>query len=180
MRNVLGAYTISALMDQAERLRTMSVHLAKSPKLAITQADKIAKWSTKLVNTINKIQRDTEAAALACQKHLYRKIHKLKIQADLQKRKLLDTQELDSSRTIRANFRLIFSPARETEYCSKKAISEVFKAIIGQLKQEKLEEWPEKILDIMNELGDKRPISTEFKALCVKISKCQGCCCRRI
>src|SRR5438045_7430522 len=42
----------------------------------------------------------------------------LKTQADSIKRKILDTSDLDSSRTIKANFRLIFGPPREPEYKS--------------------------------------------------------------
>lgn len=204
-RYVLGAHALSALMDQAKRFETMSVHLARSPKLAIMQAEEIAKWGSRLVDAVNKIRRDTEAAARASQERLSSKIHELKSQADSRKRKLLDMEELDSSRTIRANLRLIFGPVRDTEYASKsqkhlmstvveriniirglceeypdavialsieyptktwtESISEVFDAIIAQLKLEKVEQWPEQILDIMKELRDERPMSAEFGAL---------------
>ncbi|PYH96030.1 hypothetical protein BO71DRAFT_190269 [Aspergillus ellipticus CBS 707.79] len=219
MRNIHGAHAVSALKDQAKRFETMSVHLAKSPSLAITQADEIAKWSTKLIDAIDKIKRDTKAAAIMCQQHLHSKIDEFKTQADSRKRRILDTQELGSSRTLRANFRLIFGPARETEYSSKSTkhlmstiterintirglcdeypdgvivlsigyptktwtepVSEIFEAI-SRLKQEKLEKWPEEILDIMNELRNERPMSAEFEILRAKISERQGNCRRRM
>jgi len=206
-RNVFGAHAILALKDQAKRFEMMSVHLAKSPKLAIMQADEIVKWGLKLIDAINKIQRDTKAAAIMHQQHQHQhsKIHELQTKADSRKRIILGTQELGSSRTIRANLRLIFGPARETEYRSKSTkylisttteriniirdlcneypdsiialsigyptktwtepVPEIFEAIIAQLKQEQSEEWPEEILDIMNELRDERPMSPEFETL---------------
>ncbi|KAH8797031.1 hypothetical protein F5882DRAFT_396330 [Hyaloscypha sp. PMI_1271] len=84
----------------------MSVHLAKSADLATSQADEITKWTSKLI-------------AVACRERVQDKIHTLKTQADLAKRKILDTAELDSSWTIKANFRLIFGPLRDTEYKSR-------------------------------------------------------------
>lgn len=204
-RNVLGAHAISALKDQAGRFEMMSVHLAKSPNLALAQADEISTWGLKVVEAVNKIRHDAQLAAAECHKRLQDKICELEVQADSRKRKILDTKQLDSSRTIKANFRLIFGPTKETEYSSKStkhlmstiadriniirclcdkypdsviALSisyptkvwteskpELFNAIIGTLKQEKMQEWPDEILDIMNELQKERPMSAEFEML---------------
>ncbi|KAL1963047.1 hypothetical protein VTN77DRAFT_8795 [Rasamsonia byssochlamydoides] len=118
-KKILGPHAISALMEQAKRFDTMSVHLARSPDLATSQANEIAEWTSKLIDAVNKVRREAQAATTAYRERLQDKIRELKTQADSRKRKILDTDELDSSRTVRANFRLIFGPARGTEYCSK-------------------------------------------------------------
>lgn len=115
----LGAHAVKALMEQAKRFDAMSVHLAKSADLATSQADEIAKWTSKLIDAVTKIRRETQDAAAVCRGRVQDKICTLKTQADLAKRKILDTTELDSSRTIKANFRLIFGPPRDTRYKSR-------------------------------------------------------------
>lgn len=207
----LGAHAISALMEQAKRFDAMSVHLAKSADLATSQADEIAIWTSKLIDAATKIRRETQCAAAACRERVQAKIRTLKTQADSTKRKILDTTELDSSRTIKANFRLIFGPPRETEYKSKSTKSVmatnlirtntirglceshphgvialsttyptkvwtesspgVFDGLIKLVKDEKEQDWPEDIVDIMNELEMERPMSVEFRNLRAKISQ---------
>src|SRR4051794_15652915 len=115
----LGTHAAKALMEQAKRFDAMSVHLAKSADLATSQADEIAKWTSKLIDAVTKIRREAQDKAAACRERLQDNIRTLKTQADSAKRKILDTTELDSSRTIKANFRLIFGPPRDTEYKSR-------------------------------------------------------------
>jgi hypothetical protein len=192
-------------MEQAKRFDAMSLHQAKSLDLAASQATEIAQWSSKLVDAVNKVLREAEAAATACHENLQNRIRELKTQADSTKRKMLETKELESSRTIRANFRLIFGPARRTEYRSKSsrdamstnlerittirelcesypdgviALStsyptkvwtesrpEVFDGILKLVKQEPAQDWPDEIVDIMNEIELERPMSAEFRNL---------------
>jgi gas vesicle protein len=201
----LGAHAVKALMEQAKRFDAMSVHLAKSADLATSQADEIAKWTSKLIDAVTKIRRETQDEAAACRERVQDKIRTLKTQADSAKRKILDTTKLDSSRTIKANFRLIFGPPRDTEYKSRatKAVMAtnlirintirglcesnphgvitlsttyptkvwtesspvIFDGIIKQVKEEKEQDWPEEIVDIMDELEMERPMSVEFKNL---------------
>lgn len=201
----LGSHAVKALMEQAKRFNAMSVHLAKSADLATSQADEIAKWTSKLIDAVTRIQRETQCAAAASQGLAQDKIRTLKAQADSTKRKILDTSELDSSRTIKANFRLIFGPPRDAEYKSNSTKSvmatnliristirglcethphgvialsttyptktwtesspEVFDGIIKLVKDETEQDWPEEIVDIMDELETERPMSVEFRNL---------------
>ena len=118
-KKISGASAISALMGQAKRFDETSVLHAKSQHLAMSQAYEIAKWGSKLIDAVNRIGREAQTAAVECQERLQNKIHELKVQADSKKRKILDSNELDSSRSLRANFRLIFGPSRVIEYRSK-------------------------------------------------------------
>lgn len=201
----LGAQAVSALLEQATRFDTMSVHLAKSADLATSQANDIAKWTSKLINAVTRIRQEAQEAATASRERVQDKIRMLKTQADSTKRKILDASELDSSRTIKANFRLIFGPPRETEYKSNSTKSimatnlirintirglceshpqsvialsttyptkiwtesspEVFDGIIKIIRDEKEQDWPEEIVDIMDELEMERPMSFEFRNL---------------
>jgi hypothetical protein len=202
---IQGAHAISALMTQAERFDAMSVHLAKSADLATSQANEIVLWTSKLIEAVTKIQRETQSAAAECRERVQDEIRTLKAQADSTKRKILDTTELDSSRTVKANFRLIFGPPRETEYKSRSTKSamatnliristirglceshphgvialsttcptkvwtetrvEVFDGLIELVKEEKEQDWPEDIVDIMDELEKERPMCDEFRNL---------------
>jgi hypothetical protein len=198
----LGAQAVSALLEQATRFDTMSVHLAKSAELATSQANDIAKWTSKLIDAVTRIRQEAQEAATASRERVQDKIRMLKTQADSTKRKILDASELDSSRTIKANFRLIFGPPRETEYKSNSTKSvmatnlirintirglceshpqsvialsttyptkvwtesspEVFDGIIKIVRDEKEQDWPEEVVDIMDELETERPMSVEF------------------
>ncbi|KAL5312937.1 hypothetical protein ACEPPN_019363 [Leptodophora sp. 'Broadleaf-Isolate-01'] len=211
---ILAAHAVKALIEQAKRFDAMSVYLAKSADLATSQADEIAEWTSKLIDAVTKIRRETQDEAAACRERVQDKICTLKAQADSTKRKILDTTELDSSRTIKANFRLIFGPPRDAEYKSRatKAVTatniirintirglcesnphgvitlstsyptkvwtesspEVFDGIIKQVKDETEQDWPEEIVDIMDELETERPMSVEFRNLRAKISQSQG------
>jgi 1,2-phenylacetyl-CoA epoxidase PaaB subunit len=113
-----GANAISALIEQTKRFEGMSVLLAKSADLATSQANEIANWTSKLIDAMTRIRQEAQCAATASRKHVQDKIRILKTQADSTKRKILDTSDLDSSRTIKANFRLIFGLPREIEYKS--------------------------------------------------------------
>lgn len=73
----------------------------------------------KLVEAVTKIQHETQRAAETQRNHVESKVSILKVQADSTKRKILETAELDSSRTIKSNFRMIFGPPREMEYKSR-------------------------------------------------------------
>ena len=97
----------------------MSVYLAKSADLATSQVNEITKWISKLIDTITKIWRETQDEAIVYRERVQDKIRTFKTQVDSVKRKILDTTELDSSRIIKANFRLIFGPPRDTEYKSR-------------------------------------------------------------
>ncbi|KAF1996163.1 hypothetical protein P154DRAFT_623389 [Amniculicola lignicola CBS 123094] len=94
----------------------MSVCLAKGSDLATRQANDISEWISKLINTLTRIQRETQFDATACRERLQHKIRDLNTQAESRKRKILDDAGLDSSRTIKANFRLIFGPSKATEH----------------------------------------------------------------
>ncbi len=74
-----GPQAISALMEQAKRFEAMSVHLAKSADLATKQADEIVQWTLKLINSVTKIQQDTQSDAAACREHVQDEIRKLNI-----------------------------------------------------------------------------------------------------
>ena len=196
---------ISQLKEQAERFDAMSLLFAKSPHLARHQADEIADWSFKLIDAVNKIRNDAQAAATAWHERLQNQIQDLEGQANSTKRKILDTNQLDSSRTLRANFRLIFGPAKSTEnraattrhlinasaerITTIRALCEsnpdsvitlstsyptktwtasslgVFEGIIGIVKRETQLDWPDEIIDIMDELEAERPMSVEFRNL---------------
>ncbi|OJD26943.1 hypothetical protein ACJ73_01665 [Blastomyces percursus] len=113
------AHVVSTLMEQAGRFETMSVYLARSPGLAIRQASQIAEWGLKLTSAVNKIQMEAQAQAAEFQESLQNKIQDLETKANATKRKIQDADELGSPRTINANFRLIFGPAKTAaEYCS--------------------------------------------------------------
>lgn len=114
----LGTHVISALQVQVKKFGAMSMHLPKSVDLATSQANEIAIWTSKLIDAVTKIRQEAQDAAASSQDHVQDKIRSLKTHADSAKRKILDTSDLDSSRTIKANFRLIFGPPRETEYKS--------------------------------------------------------------
>lgn len=116
-----GPHVISALMEQTKRFEAMLVLFAKSADLATKQADEIAQWTLKLINAVTKIQQDAKSNAEACQERVQDEVRKLNTQANLAKRKILETSDLESSRTVKANFRLIFGPPREKEYASKSA-----------------------------------------------------------
>ena len=201
----LGSHAVKALMEQAKRFDAMLVHLAKSADLATSQADEIAQWTSKLIDAVTRIRREAQCAAAASREHVQDKIRMLKTQADSIKRKILDTSDLDSSRTIKANFRLIFGPPREPEYKSNSTKSvmatnlirintirglcesnphsvialatayptktwtesspEIFDGIIKLVKDETEQDWPEEIVDIMDELETERPMSIEFSNL---------------
>ena len=120
----LCTQAISALTVQAKKFGAMSVHFAKSADLATSQANEIAVWTSKLIEAVTRIRQDAEDAAAASQEHVQDKVCTLKTQADSAKRKILDTSDLDSPRTIKANFRLIFGPPRETEHKSISAKAE--------------------------------------------------------
>ncbi|OBT60426.1 hypothetical protein VE03_10328 [Pseudogymnoascus sp. 23342-1-I1] len=196
---------MASLKEFTRKFEVMSVQLAKSADLATNQAAEIAKWTLRLNNAMTKIQRDTQRDATARREYLRDKLHSLATQAVSTKRKILDTEELESSRTIKANFRLIFGPPRETEYKSRSAKSaiatnlirittirslcesnphsvialsttyptkvwtesspEVFGGIIELVKGEKEQDWPEEIVDIINELKAERPMSAEIELL---------------
>jgi hypothetical protein len=66
----LGAHAVKALMEQAKRFDAMSVHLAKSADLATSQADEIAKWTSKLIDAVTKIRRETQDEAAACRERV--------------------------------------------------------------------------------------------------------------
>ena len=204
-KQVLATHAIASLKELTRKFEVMSVQLAKSADLATNQAAEIAKWTLRLNNAMTKIQRDTQRDATARREYLRDKLRSLATQAVSTKRKILDTEELESSRTIKANFRLIFGPPRETEYKSRSAKSaiatnlirittirslcesnphsvialsttyptkvwtesspEVFGGIIELVKGEKEQDWPEEIVDIINELKAERPMSAEIELL---------------
>ncbi|KAI1955096.1 hypothetical protein LOZ58_006855 [Ophidiomyces ophidiicola] len=112
---------ISALMDQANRFEAMTVHLPKSPDFAAEQADEIVYWATKLITAVTDIKNQTQKENVIRQKQLDEKLLQLKAEAHTKKRKLTEANELRSSRTIRANFRLIFGPPRPPGYKSRAA-----------------------------------------------------------
>ena len=116
-----GPHAISALMEQTKRFEAMSVLFAKSADLATKQADEIAQWTLKLISAVTKIQQDAESNAAACRERVQDEVLELNTQANSLKRKILETSDLESSRTVKANFRLIFGPPREKEYASKSA-----------------------------------------------------------
>jgi hypothetical protein len=162
-----------------------------------------------LIGAINKIQNDAHLAAAESRKHLQNKLGNLKAQADTKKRKIMETDQLNSTRSLRANFRLIFGPAKVTEYRSRatqanmvtisKRIStiremcesrpdsvislatsyptktwtesrpEVFEGIINTVKDETEQDWPEDIVDVMNDLQAHMPMCAEFETLRGKI-----------
>lgn len=185
----LGAHAVSALMEQATRFDAMSVHFAKSANLVMSQANEIAKWTSKLIHAVTRIRQETQEAATAGRERVQDRNRMLKTKADSTKRKILASSELDSSRTIKANFRLIFGPPRATEYKSSRTKSviatnlirintirslceshpqgvialsttyptkvwtesspEVLDGIIKIVKDEKEQDWPGEIVDIM-------------------------------
>ncbi|KFY17489.1 hypothetical protein V492_00643 [Pseudogymnoascus sp. VKM F-4246] len=199
-KQVLATHAISALKEQTRKFETMSVQLAKSADLATNQAAEIGKLTLRLINAMTKIQRDTQRDATARRECLRDKLSSLAAQAVSTKRKILDAAELESSRTIKANFRLIFGPSRETEYKSRSAksaiatnlirittirglcesnphsvialsttyptkawtesSSDVFDGVIELVKVEKEQDWPEEIVDIIDELKAERPMTT--------------------
>jgi hypothetical protein len=200
-----GSHAVKALMVQANRFDAMLVQLSKSMHLATNEANEITKWTSKLIDAVTKIERTAQCSAVASRKHVQDKILRLKTQADSTKRKILDTSDFISSRTIKANFRLIFGPPRETENKSdstKSAMAtnlirintirglcesnphsvialsityptktwtesspEVFNGIITLVKDEKGQDWPDEIVDIMDELEMERRMSVEFRNL---------------
>ena len=183
----------------------MSVCLPKNAALATSQADEIAKWTSKLINAVLEIQRDTQRDATARQAYVQNKIRDLTAEANSKKRKLLEDDQLESTRTVKANFRLIFGPPKETEYASNSAKQvhtvrlqkinsirglcngyphgviafslahaskvwtesswEVFNGLIGAIKDEKEQAWPDEIAEIMSELEMERPMCVEFQYL---------------
>ena len=199
-----GAVVISALMEQAERFDSTSAHLANSPHLARAQANGVAEWGSKLIDAVNKVQREAHAAAIACDERLPSNVQRHGGRANSSKRKLVDINDLDSLRAIKASLSLIFElePATAhrtrnqqdvnisaeriadirrlcernpdsmltllTEY-PKKVWSEtsrwVFRGIIELVEQELEQDWPDEIIDIMDELEDERLMSADFKNL---------------
>ncbi|KAH7378965.1 hypothetical protein BKA64DRAFT_648391 [Cadophora sp. MPI-SDFR-AT-0126] len=210
----LCTQVISTLTKQAKKFGTMSVHFAKSADLATSQANEIDVWTSKLIEAVTRIRQEATDAAAASQGHVQDKVRTLKTQSDSAKRKILDTSDLDSPRTVKANFRMIFGPPRETERKSNSAkavmvtnlirintirglgesnpdavialsttystkvwtesSTDVFDGLIKLLKEEKEQDWPEEIVDIMDELEAERSMSVEFRNLRAKISQRHG------
>lgn len=98
----------------------MSVDLSKSIDYATAQANEIVEWSSKLIIAVTKIRENTQSNISKYQQNVQTKIDALKEQADQKKRRILENAELESSRTIRANFRLIFGPPRAQHYPVKR------------------------------------------------------------
>jgi hypothetical protein len=119
VKKVLAAQAVSALKEQTKRFDSMVVLLAKGADIATSQENEIAEWASKLIAAVTKIQKDTQLTAAESRKRVQERLCELKAESESKKRKILDTIELDSSRTIKANFRLIFGPRKETEYSSK-------------------------------------------------------------
>jgi hypothetical protein len=119
-KKVLAAHAISSLQEQFTRFNAMSVLLAKSADLATNQSNEIAEWTSKLINAVTKVRDHTQREAAACQERLKNKICELTTQANSRKRKALDSSDLEV-RTLKANFRLIFGPAKVKQYPSKNA-----------------------------------------------------------
>ncbi|MCJ1337731.1 hypothetical protein MMC09_003014 [Bachmanniomyces sp. S44760] len=117
-RLTLGPHLASALMEQFARFDGMPVHLAKSADLAMKQANEILTWSSNLVVALDQLNRNTEKAAMASQLRVEERVHELETQASITHRKILETNDLGPSRTLKANFRLIFGPPRESRYKS--------------------------------------------------------------
>lgn len=61
----LGAHAVSALMEQATRFDAMSVHFVKSADLAMSEANEIAIWTSKLINAVTRIRQEAQEAATA-------------------------------------------------------------------------------------------------------------------
>ncbi|QSS65812.1 hypothetical protein I7I51_06662 [Histoplasma capsulatum] len=97
----------------------MSVTFAKAPDLAKTQAEQITQWTQKLIDAVTKIRQDAQAAANVCQERLQVTIRELSTRGNATKKKILENNNLDTSRTVKANFRLVFGPPKHSEYCSK-------------------------------------------------------------
>lgn len=106
-------------MKQVKRFDAMSVHLAKSTSFATNEANEIAEWTSKLIDAVTRIWQEIKDEVAACRTRLQDKIHSLKTHANETKRKILESDELDSSRIIKTNFRLIFESSRATKYKSK-------------------------------------------------------------
>lgn len=204
-KTIFGTQAVSVLMEQAQRFDAMSVEFSKWPTLMKSQADGITKWSSKLVDAVKRIQSDAQAAVVACHEQSHSRIQELEGRANSSKRKILEANKFESSRTLKANFRLIFGPARAVEnrprstrqiinasvprittirrlcednpdsvialstgYPTKtwsEASPAVFEEIIKLVKQETEQDWPDQIVQIMDELEAERPMSTEFKNL---------------
>lgn len=204
-KTIFATQAVSVLMEQAERFDAMSVGFSKWPSLTKTQADGISKWGSKLIDAVNKIKRDAHAAAAACHEQSDHRVQELGDQAKSTKRKLLEANKLESSRTLKANFRLIFGPARATEdrprstrqlintsaqrittiraLCERnpdsvialstgyptrtwlESNSAVFEGIIKLVEQETEQDWPDQIVNVMDDLEAERPMGVEFKNL---------------
>lgn len=110
---------ISALVEQAERFDSMSVHLASSSHLARPQADMIIEWGSKLVNAINKVQREAHTAATARDERLPNSIQRHGVRANSSKRKLVGVNNLDSLRSLKTSLSLIFGLKTATAHWSR-------------------------------------------------------------
>ncbi|OJD21157.1 hypothetical protein ACJ73_07509 [Blastomyces percursus] len=107
------------MTDQAERFGDMSVTFAKTPDLAKSQAEQISQLARKLIDAVIKIRQDAQTAANVCQERLQVTIRELNTRGNATKKKILENNRLDTSRTVKANFRLVFGPPKHSEYCSK-------------------------------------------------------------
>ncbi|KAL2376297.1 hypothetical protein RJ035_008024 [Blastomyces gilchristii] len=116
MKTIRCEDVIRAMAAQAERFGAMCVTLAKAPDLAKSQAEQITQQTQKLIDAVTKIRQDAQTAANVCQDHL----HELSTRGNAMKKKILKNNKLDTLRTVKANFRLVFGPPKHLEYCSKR------------------------------------------------------------
>ncbi|QSS66925.1 hypothetical protein I7I51_03137 [Histoplasma capsulatum] len=108
------------MADQADRFDVMCVTFAKGSDLAKSQAEQITQLTQKLIDAVTKIRQDAQTAANACQEHLQVTIRELSTQGNARKKKILQDHELDTLRTVKANFMLVFGPPKYSEKYSKR------------------------------------------------------------
>ncbi|KMP10229.1 hypothetical protein CIRG_09910 [Coccidioides immitis RMSCC 2394] len=165
---------------QADRFDVMCVTFANASDLAKSQAEQITQLAQKLIDAVTKIRQDAQTAANACQEHLQVTIRELSTQGNATKKKILQDNELDTSRTLKANFMLVFGPpkhsenySRTTKYSKKSNAVRIQTMLKKDAEKESGVNWPCEILDIMDTLDKERPMCREFKILRDKISQRQ-------
>ncbi|KAG9230404.1 hypothetical protein BJ875DRAFT_488007 [Amylocarpus encephaloides] len=198
-KQILAAHAILALIEQTRKFNAMTVHLAKSADLAMNQAAEIAKWTSTLItcrervrgkirsletqadSTKRKILDTAELGTSRTAKTNFRLIFgpPRKTEYLSKSTQYVKAIKLNRINTIRGLSEshphgvIAFSITYPTKVWTESRL-EVFDGLAKSIKDEKEQDWPEEIVDIMNELEAERPMSIEFRNLRAKISQRQG------
>ena len=118
LKKIPAAQAILEFEKLEKRLNSMSLIFPQNARLATLQADAISDLASKLVSAITNTQTIAQQEAKQRQHNLQLRVLDLGTQATRTIQHVLQSGALDSSRTVKANFRLIFGPANDKPYSS--------------------------------------------------------------